>query len=213
MSVTVKTQNKYAMNKISYICAVILMLIVVQNHSLAQLAKPRRIVCFGVVSADNDTIPMFKLKEVRIVSSRNLLTPEEIRKNKKLIRNAKIVLPYAKMAGSKLYELNSRMVSMSESERKKFVKAAEKEIESEYADKLKRLTFSQGTLLIKLIDRETGSSSYTLVKELRGSFRAFFYQAFAKVFGYDLKAEYDPVNNKKDNLIERVVRAIELNQI
>lgn len=201
------------MNRINYICAALLLLIAVQNHSLAQLAKPRRIVCFGVVLADNDTIPMFKLKEVRIVSSRNLLTPEEIRKNKKLIRNAKIVLPYAKMAGSKLYELNSRMVSMSESERKKFVKAAEKEIESEYADKLKRLTFSQGTLLIKLIDRETGSSSYSLVKELRGSFRAFFYQAFAKVFGYDLKDEYDPVNNKKDNLIERVVRAIELNQI
>lgn len=105
------------------------------------------------------------------------------------------------------------MLNMSERERKEFMKTAEKEIEQEYAEKLKKLTFSQGNLLIKLVDRETGSSSYALVKELRGSFRAFFYQAFAKVFGYDLKAEYDPVNNKKDNLIERVVRAIELNQI
>lgn len=181
------------------------------NMVVAQQFKPR-IVCYAVV-LNNDTIPMIRLKEVRIVSSRNLLTPEEIRRNKKLIRNAKIVLPYAKMAKNKLHDLNNRMLNMSERERKEFVKTAEKEIEQEYAEKLKKLTFSQGNLLIKLVDRETGSSSYALVKELRGSFRAFFYQAFAKVFGYDLKAEYDPVNNKKDNLIERVVRAIELNQI
>lgn len=175
-------------------------------------AKPR-IVCRAVVLENNDTIPSITLKEVRIVSTGNLLTPEEIRKNKKLIRNAKIVLPYAKMAKTKLYDLNNRMLQLSERERKAFIKEAEKEIEEEYGEKLKKLTFSQGNLLIKLVDRETGSSSYALVKELRGSFRAFFYQAFAKVFGYDLKAEYDPLNNKKDNLIERVVRAIELNQI
>ena len=181
------------------------------NMVVAQQFKPR-IVCYAVV-LNNDTIPMIRLKEVRIVSSRNLLTPEEIRRNKKLIRNAKIVLPYAKMAKNKLHDLNNRMLNMSERERKEFMKTAEKEIEQEYAEKLKKLTFSQGNLLIKLVDRETGSSSYALVKELRGSFRAFFYQAFAKVFGYDLKAEYDPVNYKKDNLIERVVRAIELNQI
>lgn len=181
------------------------------NMVVAQQFKPR-IVCYAVV-LNNDTIPMIRLKEVRIVSSRNLLTPEEIRRNKKLIRNAKIVLPYAKMAKNKLHDLNNRMLNMSERERKEFMKTAEKEIEQEYAEKLKKLTFSQGNLLIKLVDRETGSSSYALVKELRGSFRAFFYQAFAKVFGYDLKAEYDPVNNKRDNLIERVVRAIELNQI
>ena len=193
-------------------CIIILFLVSLHLNTMEAQKLMPRLVCYAVV-LDNDTIPMIKLKEVRIVSSRNLLTPEEIRKNKKLIRNAKIVLPYAKMAKNKLYDLNNRMLTMSERERKNFMKAAEKEIEQEYADKLKKLTFSQGNLLIKLVDRETGNSSYTLVKELRGSFRAFFYQAFAKVFGYDLKTEYDPVNNKKDNLIERVVRAIELKQI
>ncbi len=200
------------MNRRTYICVLILLLVGLHNISIAQGVKPR-FVCYGVVLPNNDTIPMIKLKEVRIVSSRNLLTPEEIRRNKKLIRNAKIVLPYAKMAKNKLYDLNNRMLSMSERERKAFMKTAEKEIEQEYAEQLKKLTISQGHLLIKLVDRETGSTSYSLVKELRGSFRAFFYQTFAKLFGYDLKAEYDPVNNKKDNLIERVVRAIELNQI
>ena len=200
------------MNRRNYICVLILLLVGFYNISIAQGVKPR-FVCYGVVLPNNDTIPMIKLKEVRILSSRNLLTPEEIRRNKKLIRNAKIVLPYAKMAKNKLYDLNNRMLSMSERERKAFMKTAEKEIEQEYAEQLKKLTISQGHLLIKLVDRETGSTSYSLVKELRGSFRAFFYQTFAKLFGYDLKAEYDPVNNKKDNLIERVVRAIELNQI
>ncbi|MBR7167923.1 MAG: DUF4294 domain-containing protein [Bacteroidales bacterium] len=200
------------MNRRNYICVLILLLVGLHNISIAQGVKPR-FVCYGVVLPNNDTIPMIKLKEVRILSSRNLLTPEEIRRNKKLIRNAKIVLPYAKMAKNKLYDLNNRMLSMSERERKAFMKTAEKEIEQEYAEQLKKLTISQGHLLIKLVDRETGSTSYSLVKELRGSFRAFFYQTFAKLFGYDLKAEYDPVNNKKDNLIERVVRAIELNQI
>ena len=200
------------MNRRTYICVLILLLVGLHNISIAQGVKPR-FVCYGVVLPNNDTIPMIKLKEVRIVSSRNLLTPDEIRRNKKLIRNAKIVLPYAKMAKNKLYDLNNRMLSMSERERKAFMKTAEKEIEQEYAEQLKKLTISQGHLLIKLVDRETGSTSYSLVKELRGSFRAFFYQTFAKLFGYDLKAEYDPVNNKKDNLIERVVRAIELNQI
>lgn len=182
------------------------------ENAEAQRLKPRRIVMYGTV-VDNDTIPKVMLKEVKIVAPANLLSPEEIRKNKKLIRNIKIVLPYAKLAKNKLLDLNNRMLTMSKSERKKFMKAAEMEIEKEYAAQLKNLTISQGHLLIKLVDRETGSSSYTLVQELRGSFRAFFYQTFAKLFGYDLKAEFDPVNNKKDNLIDRVVRSIEQGKI
>ncbi len=171
-----------------------------------------RLVRFATV-IDNDTVPLYKLKEVTIISSRDLLTAEEIRKNKKLIRNAKIVLPYAKMANAKLMELNNRMEKLSGKDRKKFIKQAEKEIEVQYGKELEKMTFSQGKLLIKLIDRETGNSSYILVQELRGSFRAFFYQAFAKIFGYDLKSKYDPYNNKNDELIERIVRSIELNKI
>ena len=118
------------MNRRNYIYVLILLLVGLHTISIAQGVKPR-FVCYGVVLPNNDTIPMIKLKEVRILSSRNLLTPEEIRRNKKLIRNAKIVLPYAKMAKNKLYDLNNRMLSMSERERKAFMKTAEKEIEQE----------------------------------------------------------------------------------
>lgn len=201
------------MNRKAIYIIIVSFVMLVANRAEAQHRIKGRLICRAVVSENNDTLPTIDLKEVTIIASRNLLTSDEIRRNKRLIRNIKIVLPYAKLAKNKLYDLNNRMLTMSEKERKEFMKIAEKEIEQEYGEQLKKMTFSQGNLLIKLVDRETGSSSYALVKELRGSFRAFFYQTFAKVFGYDLKAEYDPKNNKRDNLIERVVRAIELKQI
>ena len=79
--------------------------------------------------------------------------------------------------------------------------------------KLKKLNKSQGKILIRLIDRETGSDSYALVKDLRGSFRAAFYQTLGKIFGYNLRSKYDPVNNSEDRMIERIIFAIETKKI
>ena len=103
------------------------------------------------------------------------------------------------------------MLQLSERERKAFMKEAEKEIEEEYGEKLKKLTFSQGKLLIKLINRETDSSSYELVKAFLGPFKAGFYQAFASIFGASLKKEYHPED--EDALIERVVVLVENGQL
>jgi hypothetical protein len=91
----------------------------------------------------------------------------------------------------------------------KDIKAAEKELLADYSDELKDCTISQGKVLLKLIDRETGRTSYVLVTELRGKLRAGVYQTFARLFGYNLKATYDPKNNKEDNLIERIVLSVE----
>ncbi|HBN06674.1 MAG TPA: DUF4294 domain-containing protein, partial [Bacteroidales bacterium] len=77
----------------------------------------------------------------------------------------------------------------------------------------KKLTRSQGKVLIRLVDRETGNDSYTLVKELRGSFRAFFYQSLGKLFGYNLRSKYNPQENEEDRIIEKVIYAIETNRI
>ena len=87
------------------------------------------------------------------------------------------------------------------------MKQVEKELLDEYEDDLKKLTITQGRILIKLVDRETGATSYELVKELRGSFSAFFWQAFARIFGSTLKAEYDPYG--EDRLIEEIVLLID----
>jgi len=91
------------------------------------------------------------------------------------------------------------------------MKRAEKEINKEYGGELKDLTFSQGKILIKLIDRETGETSYDLVQTLRGKFTAFFYQTFARIWGYNLKVRYDPLG--EDRQIEAIVRMIELGQL
>lgn len=183
------------------------------GFSMKVFAQSNSPIIARAVIIDGDTIPYFNLSEIQVVSSYSLLTNDEIRKNAKLIRNVKKTLPYAKQAREKLYEINQELAKMPESKRSSLIKQKEKEIEKEFSAELKKLTFSQGLVLIKLIDRETGSSSFDLVKDLRGSFRAFFYQTFAKIFGYNLKTKFDPAKNKDDELIERICRSIELNRI
>jgi hypothetical protein len=130
------------------------------------------------------------------------------RKHSKLIDNVKRAYPYAKIAGMKLREYEDVLKSAnSDKERRQLMKQAEQELKDEFEDDLKKLTFKQGIILIKLVDRETGDSSYELVQELRGKFTAFFWQTFARLFGYNLKVKYDP--NGKDKEIEDIVVMIE----
>ena len=161
---------------------------------------------------DGDTIPIVELKEVNISSYRILKKNRDIRKWRRLVKNVKKVYPYAKIAGYKLGQYNEILLATEdEKERKKIIKKAEKEIKSEFGDDLKRLTITQGKILLRLIDRETGNSSYNLVKDLRGGFSAFFYQTFALLFGYNLKVKYDPLI--EDNEIELIVMMIESGKI
>lgn len=170
-------------------------------------------VVFGTIY-EGDTIPMMYLDAVCVRAYVSPLTEEEKRKYRKLIRNVKIVYPYAKQAGVLLDRYNIVLAqAKNDSQRKKIMKQAEKEIEYKFGPRLKKLNRSQGKILIKLIDRETGSDSYALVKELRGNFRAFFYQALGKLFGYNLRSKYDPVNNEEDRMIERIIYGIETKRL
>ena len=175
--------------------------------ALGQVDATRK-VRFGII-VEGDTIPYYRLNEVKVVESGSLLTEKEIRKNQKLIRNVKKMLPYAKIGKQRLDELELRVAGMSKRDRKEAIKQAEKDLLADFSDELKACTISQGMVLLKLIDRETGRTSYVLVDELRGKIRAGFYQTFARLFGYNLKAQYDPKHNKEDNLIERIVLSIE----
>jgi hypothetical protein len=165
----------------------------------------------GIISTatvyEGDTIPLVIMQEVVVISWLNR-TPKEEKYLTKLMRNIKVAYPYAHLAGIKLldYEDTLAMVS-TERERREIIKRIEAEIEAEYGQELRDLTFSQGKILLKLIDRETGSSSYDLVSDLRGEFRAVFYQAFARIFSYNLKVKYDPEGEDKE--IEMIVRMIE----
>ena len=164
------------------------------------------------VIIDGDTVPYMRLKEVEIYSLKIPKTRRAKQRLTKLVKNVKIVYPYAKLAGIKLREYEDLLMNATtDRERKAIMKRAEKEINEEYGGELKELTFSQGKILIKLIDRETGDSSYELVQELRGKFTAFWYQAFARIWGYNLKVKYDPEG--EDRQIEVIVRMIENGQL
>ena len=102
---------------------------------------------------------------------------------------------------------------MNPKKRSDYVKKVEQQLLDEFKEDLEGLTMSQGRVLLKLVDRETGNTSYALVSDLRGKFRASFYQTFARVFGFNLKARYDPKHNKDDALIEKIVRSIEMGKI
>jgi len=163
---------------------------------------------------NGDTIPEVLLKELEVYALRLPKTRKDQRKLTKLIRNIKAVYPYAKLAGIKLNEYEEVLMNAPDDKaRKKLMKQAEKEINEEYGGELRDLTFTQGKILIKLIDRETGESSYELLQDLRGKFTAFWYQAFARIWGYNLKVEYDPEHDKEDQKIEIIVRMIERGQI
>jgi len=175
-------------------------------------AQDIRPIVTKAIVMDGDTIPLIGLRQIEVISFTIPKTKRGKRKLTKLVKNVKIVYPYAKLAGIKLAKYENMLIQAEgNKERKKIMKLAEKEIKEEYGDDLKDLTFSQGKILIKLLDRETGETSYKLVTELRGKFTAFWYQTFARLWGYNLKVKYDPEG--EDKQIETVVRMIERGQI
>ena len=159
-----------------------------------------------------DTLPHIYLREVIIIPPRKFKNKKQARRYWKLVYNLKKVIPYAKLANAKLTEINNHLPTLqTEKERKLYIKQAEKMLKNEFEDELKKLTISQGRLLIKLVDRETGETTYQLVKELKGSFSAFLWQSLARLFGSNLKSEYDVEG--EDKMIEEIIILIENGQL
>ena len=161
---------------------------------------------------DGDTILHSTIEEVQIYSTPSFTSRRDMRRYERLVYNLKIVYPYALMAAEKLDEMNNVFIELkTERERKEFVKNVERELMAEFEDELRSLTITQGRLLIKLIDRETGNTSYELVRELRGSFSAFFWQTVARIFGSNLKTRFDAEG--EDKLIDQILYLIDNGQI
>ncbi|MBQ6770823.1 MAG: DUF4294 domain-containing protein [Bacteroidales bacterium] len=167
-------------------------------------------VVYGRIDENGDTTLVVYLPEVDIDLMQRYLQITETNKGRRLANNVKKVYPYAKLASAKMQEYDSILANVpSEFDRHMLMKQAEKELTDQYTEELKNLTLMQGAILIRLIDRETGNTSYQVVQELRGKVRAFFYQGFARLWGYNLKSEYDPHNNPEDDEIETIVTLLE----
>jgi hypothetical protein len=162
---------------------------------------------------DGDTVPLYQMNDVKIYASGLLLTPKELKNNKKLIKNVRLMLPYAQEGRRRLDALEVEIAALPKKDRKAAIKKAEHDLLAEYKDEISNYTFSQGLVLIKLIDRETNRTAYAIVGELRGSLRAGLYQTLAKLFGYNLKDTFAPRHNAKDDLIDRICLSIERGQL
>jgi hypothetical protein len=128
------------------------------------------------------------------------------------VYNVKRVYPYALLVRDKLKDVNAELEKLPDDhERKRYIRNVEKQVFHEYEDDMRNMTFTQGKLLIRLIDRETENTSYDLIKEYRGNLSASFWQGIARLFGTNLKEEYDPYGD--DFLIERIVKEIELGRL
>ncbi len=128
------------------------------------------------------------------------------------VRDVKKTLPYAKLITHEMLRTNAALAKIpSKREQKKYMNEQEKELFKKYKKTFTRMTISQGAMLMKLIERECNRTSYDLIKFYRGGVSAWFWQGIAKMFGNDLKVEYDV--DDKDKIIERVIILVESGQL
>ena len=161
------------------------------------------------VLIEGDSIPTYgiPLKEVVVFQPLHFKNPQELKSYLILKRKTLKVYPYAKMAAERLTVLNKRMESLnSKRSRKKYLKRMEKFIYGEFEEELKKFSRSEGQILIRLVHRQTGTTTYDLVKELRTGWKAFWYQTTASLFKLSLKETYDPEHSLEDYLIEDILQ-------
>ncbi|MFA9391215.1 MAG: DUF4294 domain-containing protein [Prolixibacteraceae bacterium] len=156
--------------------------------------------------SSNDSIVYRRLEQIDVFpqKGRNM----NYRRYSRIVAKIRKVYPFAKEAAIELAVYNEKFEnSTTEREKRKYVRHIEKDLFARHEDELKRFTISEGQYLMLLIDRETGNSSYSIIKELKGGVPALFWQGIAKIFNNDLKKEYDPIYNHY--MIEQIVLMIE----
>lgn len=166
----------------------------------------------GKALVDNDSIQYVELNTLYVYPKLTFKDERQRQAYNRLVANIKKVLPIAKEVNSIIVETYEYLQTLPDKKSKdEHMKRVEKGIRKEYTLRMKKLTYSQGKLLIKLVYRECNSSSYQLIQAFLGPIRAGFYQAFASLFGASLTKKYDPEG--VDKYTERIVRQVEAGQI
>lgn len=166
----------------------------------------------GMVNYEGEMIPSFVYGDFYVFDKLVFKSPAQARKYYKIANNIKKVYPLACEIQATVNRTIAYMDSLpTKKEKDAYLKQQEKELKAEYYPRLKKLTFAQGKLLIKLIDRQCDMTGYELIKKYMGGFKAGFYNAFASLFGASLKKEYDP--EVDDRLTERAILLIESGQM
>jgi hypothetical protein len=164
------------------------------------------------VYRDGENLPEIEIKEVNIVGRSRRATRIQYWRYERLVYNIKRVYPYSIIVRNKFNEVNSELEKIpGEKERREYIKKVEREVFRDYEDDMRDMTLAQGRLLIKLINRETQNTSYNIIKDYRGKISAAFWQGIARIFGTNLKEEYDPYG--EDAVIERIIGEIEAGRL
>lgn len=160
------------------------------------------------IVSGGDTVPVFHLSTVYVFAAKKFKNNKERQAYSKLIRDVKKAYPYAKMISASIIETYEFMQTLPDDKaRQKHLEEVQKYMMDRYKPEMKKMTKAQGKILVKLVDRECGTSSYEIVKALLGSFKAGVYNIFAGLFGNSLKTRYDPTGVDAD--IEAIVIQLE----
>jgi hypothetical protein len=184
-------------------------LLMFSAFGFAQIDPPEDFEGERLYQFETDSLPQagIRLQEVVLFQPLKFRSMKELREYVILRNRTLRVYPYAKLASDRLDTLSMRLESIKSKRKKKvYIKRIEKFIYDEFEGELKKLSRSQGRILIKLVHRQTGETTHTLVKELRNGWRAFVYQTTASLFKLSLKDTYDPENNYEDFLIEDILQ-------
>jgi hypothetical protein len=173
-----------------------------QKDSIVKYASKNRNNIMDAIIVDGDTIPIFVLDEVLLVDQPSFTSRQARRRYYILKRKVMKVYPYAVIAGNKLDSLNLTLVDKSKRKRKKLIKKFNDYLKDEFEDEMVKLTHNEGQILSKLVYRETGMSSYDLIKDYRSSWNAFWWNGIAYFNKIDLKTPYAPKVDEEDKLIE-----------
>jgi hypothetical protein len=171
--------------------------------------RDRYVVRIGVEIVDGDTMSVYLINQ--FVKSKETITQEEKDNYAKLVRYVKKALPYAKLAAFRLQMMEDNLnLLTTEKARKKYIKESEKAVKKQFMDDLKNFYVEEGKILLKLIHRETGKTTWDILKNYRGTFETLFWQAMAKTYDANMKVTYDPVI---DYQIEEIIKSLEVDNV
>ena len=163
------------------------------------------------VTPDGDTIGLAFLRDIYVFPRMRFKNKKQERFYWKTVRDVKKTLPYAKILAKEMEKTDELMRNMNKRQKRKFWKEYEKLLYQRYEGAFRGMTASQGQMLMLLIDRESGQTSYDVIKLYKGTLAANFWQGLAKLFGNDLKSEYDGAD--KDKIVERIILLVESGQL
>ena len=202
-------KGKYVINLLFIIC-----FFFINNKAEAQNKVTKNATGITVSNAfyDGDSITQVNFYTLRVYPPMVFKNTRQERAYYKLIRDVKRTLPLAKTINHIIIETYEYMQTLPPGkEREEHIKRVEKGLKAQYTPQMKKLTYAQGKLLIKLVDRECNQTSYELVKAFIGPFKAGVYQTFASIFGASLKKKYDPEGD--DAMTERIILMVESGQL